>query len=263
MDCCLAVRSGRYCGARVWPLVRGFADSSPGGKAMAQNVTVMLIDDLDQSSPATETVRFGVDRTAYEIDLSAEHADQLRRLVGRYVAAARRARPAPRRERRPQPRVRTQLDQEQSRRIRSWALERGLLASPRGRIPQQVAEAYEAAMRAGSVPFRSPGSARPKSASDGQARRKVSSRRGAARGDRDHPVAAESAAGPPSRTSPQPAVSGLTPRELAELKTIADTGKPGQNLVAGRLRSRGLVDRDTSGHWRLSKAGKHALPAHA
>jgi len=229
---------------------------------MAQNVTVMLIDDLDQSSPAAETVRFGVDRAAYEIDLSAEHADQLRRLVGRYVAAARRARPAPR-ARRPQPRVRTQLDREQSRRIRSWAMERGLLASPRGRIPQQVAQAYEAAMRAGSVPFRSPGSARPKSASEGQARRKRSSRRGAARGDRDHPGAAKSAAGPPGRTSPQQAASGLTPRELAELTTIADTGKPRQNLVAGRLRSRGLVDRDTSGHWRLSKAGKHALPAHA
>jgi hypothetical protein len=50
---------------------------------MAQAVTVRLIDDIDGKSWATATIRFGVDRTAYEIDLSARHADELRKVIGR------------------------------------------------------------------------------------------------------------------------------------------------------------------------------------
>ena len=57
------------------------------------------------------------------------------------------------------------MDREQSRRIRSWAMERGLLASPRGRIHRHVVDEYEAAMRVASVPFRSPGTAEPEPAS--------------------------------------------------------------------------------------------------
>jgi len=40
---------------------------------MAQKVTVELEDDLD-GSPADETVRFGLDGTEYEIDLSEKNA---------------------------------------------------------------------------------------------------------------------------------------------------------------------------------------------
>src|SRR5260221_6237195 len=131
---------------------------------MAQAVIVMLIDDLDGKSEATETVRFGVDGPAYEIDLSARHADQLRKLIGRYIAVARRVRPAPPRARQHQPGTRTQMDREQSMPIRSWAMERGLLPSPRGRIPQHVADEYDATMRMVSAPFRSPGTAEPEPA---------------------------------------------------------------------------------------------------
>ena len=111
---------------------------------MVQSVTVILIDDIDQS-PAAETVHFGVDGTAYQIDLSARHASELRSMLGRYISAARGAGQAPARARQQrQSRPRTQMDREQSRRIRSWAMERGLLASPRGRIPQHVADQYRA-----------------------------------------------------------------------------------------------------------------------
>jgi len=119
---------------------------------MAQNVTVVLVDDIDQSE-AAETVHFGVDGTAYEIDLSARHASELRSMLGRYISAARRAGQAParaRQQRRSRPR--TQMDREQSRRIRSWAMERGLLASPRGRIPRHVADEYQAAMQVSPSP---------------------------------------------------------------------------------------------------------------
>src|SRR5258708_49530 len=147
-------------------LVQGFPEGSAEGKAMAQRVAVMLIDDIDQLE-AAETVRFGVDGTAYEIDLSARHASELRSMAGRYIRVARRIRPAPSRARQQyQPRTRTQMDREQSRRIRSWALERGLLGSPRGRIPQHVVDEYEATMRVASAPFRSPGTAEPEPASN-------------------------------------------------------------------------------------------------
>src|SRR5262245_53539184 len=129
------------------------------GVAMAQSITVMLIDDIDQSD-AAETVRFGVDGTGYEIDLSARHANELRSMLSRYIGVARRIRQAPARARQqPRHRTRTRADREQSRRIRSWAMDRGLLASPRGRIPRHVVDEYEAALRMASVPVRSPGTA--------------------------------------------------------------------------------------------------------
>jgi hypothetical protein len=209
---------------------------------MAQNVTVVLIDDIDQSK-AAETVRFGVDGTAYEIDLSARHASELRSMIGRYIKVARRAQSAPARAgQKPSSRPRTQMDREQSRRIRSWAMERGLLASPRGRIPQHVAEEYEATMRVASVPFRSPGTAEPEPKSNGGAARKPRRR---------SPGAAE----PEVRDGEH----GLTDRERQELRTIAETAKPRQNLVAGRLRSKGLVDRDSAGNWWLTDAGRSEL----
>jgi Lsr2 len=224
---------------------------------MAQNVTVVLIDDIDQSE-AAETVRFGVDGTAYEIDLSAEHASELRSMVGRYIKVARRKQSAPSRARQqPLSRPRTQMDREQSRRIRSWAMERGLLSSPRGRIPQHVADEYEATMRVASVPFRSPGTAEPapKSKSNGGATRKP--RRRGPRAAQDDPGATESV--PAAQAQVRGGEQGLTDRERQELRTIADTAKPRQNLVAGRLRTKGLVDRDSAGNWWLTDAGRREL----
>jgi len=57
---------------------------------VAQKVQVQLIDDLD-GSEADGTVRFGLDGTEYEIDLSAGHARELRGALARYVGGARRA----------------------------------------------------------------------------------------------------------------------------------------------------------------------------
>jgi len=224
---------------------------------MAQSVTVMLIDDIDQSK-AAETVHFGLDGTAYEIDLSARHASELRSRLGRYISAARRIRQAPTRGRqRRRPRPRTQMDREQSRRIRSWAMERGLLASPRGRIPQRVAEEYQAAMRVSPVPFRS-GAAGPQPASRGSRAKPASRRRvpgGAAEGGK---TAVKADSGPKGRVTVARS-SGLSEREQRELRSIADTAKPAQNLVAGRLRKRGLADRDSAGNWRLTDAGNRAM----
>jgi hypothetical protein len=222
---------------------------------MVQSITVMLIDDIDQSK-AAETVHFGVDGTAYEIDLSARHASELRSMLGRYVTAARRIRQAParaRQQRRPRPR--TVMDREQSRRIRSWAMERGLLASPRGRIPQRVTEEYEAAMRVSSAAFKS-GAAEPQPASRRSRRAKPAKRRHAPGGAAEDGKTA--AHGPKARVTVAD-TSRLSEREQRELRSIADTAKPAQNLVAGRLRKRGLADRDSAGNWRLTDAGKRAM----
>jgi hypothetical protein len=56
---------------------------------VAQKIQTLFIDDLD-GSVAEGTVRFALDGTEYEIDLSAKHAQELHDALARYVSAARR-----------------------------------------------------------------------------------------------------------------------------------------------------------------------------
>ena len=59
---------------------------------MAQRTVVRLVDDLDDTEivdGAGETVNFALDGRQYEIDLTNEHADDLRAALDRYVRAAR------------------------------------------------------------------------------------------------------------------------------------------------------------------------------
>jgi hypothetical protein len=57
---------------------------------MAQRIETVLVDDLDGVSPADETIRFAIDGASYEVDLTAEHAEELRAYLNAYVGAARR-----------------------------------------------------------------------------------------------------------------------------------------------------------------------------
>ena len=59
---------------------------------MASRELIVLIDDLDgqEITQGGETVRFGLDGVAYEIDLSAEHATGLREALQPYTARGRR-----------------------------------------------------------------------------------------------------------------------------------------------------------------------------
>lgn len=117
---------------------------------MAQKVSVLLVDDLDESE-ATETVLFAVDGSQYEIDLNDEHAAQLREAFATYVGAARRAGGSPARRR-----VRstagsapaaggTSGDGSRVQQIRDWARANGHQVSDRGRLSAAVVQAYEAA----------------------------------------------------------------------------------------------------------------------
>jgi hypothetical protein len=117
---------------------------------MATMTTVTLIDDLDNSSAATETVAFGLDGASYEIDLNEKNAKKLRDALGNYVANARRvdgarrvtvrAKPARNRGGR-----RTAPDREQTAAIRDWARKQGYEVSDRGRLSAAVVEAFNAA----------------------------------------------------------------------------------------------------------------------
>jgi hypothetical protein len=108
-----------------------------------QRVNVRLEDDLT-GGPADETVGFGIDGRAYEIDLNARHAAEFRRQVARFLEHASLVRPAHRRSS-----VRTLASRERSRQIRAWAEERGLDISERGRLPREVIQQYDSEHEAG------------------------------------------------------------------------------------------------------------------
>jgi uncharacterized membrane protein len=114
---------------------------------MAQKVTVSLVDDLD-GSEAEETVEFGLDGAFYEIDLSEENAERLREALAEYVEHARRSGGRKRTGGRVAaagraPRT-ASADREQNQAMREWARKQGMNISDRGRIPKEVAEAYNA-----------------------------------------------------------------------------------------------------------------------
>jgi hypothetical protein len=110
---------------------------------MARKVEVRLIDDLD-STPADESITFGLDGADYEIDLSSKHAKELRAALERYISVAKRvgrgrAASAARAGRRS-----SRADREQNQAIREWAQRKGLDIAPRGRIAQAVLDQYQA-----------------------------------------------------------------------------------------------------------------------
>lgn len=110
---------------------------------MAQKVEVLLIDDLEGGS-ADETVRFGLDGVAYEIDLSDGNAAKLREALTPYVQRARKS-SSSRAPRSRTSRGRGGSSRERSAEIRSWARQQGISVNERGRIPSWIVEKYQAA----------------------------------------------------------------------------------------------------------------------
>ncbi len=109
---------------------------------MAQKIQVLLIDDLD-GGDAEGTVRFGLDGVEYEIDLSAEHAEALRRALAPFVGAARRSPAAGRRPARGGRRAGAGgLDTTE---VREWARAQGIEVKDRGRLPAEVVARFRAA----------------------------------------------------------------------------------------------------------------------
>ncbi|MEU8299742.1 Lsr2 family protein [Micromonospora sp. NPDC048909] len=113
---------------------------------MARKVIIVLTDDLDGGA-ADRTVEFSLDGVRYAIDLSDQHAGELRKALDVYISAGRRigrdgtdSRSADRRGGRS---TATRSDRGQNQAIREWAAKNGYEISDRGRIPLSVVEAYK------------------------------------------------------------------------------------------------------------------------
>jgi hypothetical protein len=107
------------------------------GIDVAQQVNIVLVDDLD-GSEAHETVTFGLDGSAYEIDLSDRNAKKLRDALSLYTASARRSG-------RRQARSTSGRSSVDTAAIRAWAKSKGYEVSDRGRISADILEAYKKA----------------------------------------------------------------------------------------------------------------------
>jgi nucleoid-associated protein Lsr2 len=109
---------------------------------VAQKIQVLLIDDLD-GGEAEGTVRFGLDGVEYEIDLSAEHAEALRRALAPFIGAARRSTAGGRRPGRGGRRA--GADGLDTAEVREWARAQGIEVKDRGRIPAEVVARFKEA----------------------------------------------------------------------------------------------------------------------
>lgn len=108
---------------------------------MAQRVNVILVDDID-GDDAVETVSFSLDGVDYEIDLNEGNAEGLREALGRYIEAGRRVGG----RRRKGQKVAAGGDAGPSASdIRAWARDNGWDVPERGRVSQEVREAFAAA----------------------------------------------------------------------------------------------------------------------
>jgi hypothetical protein len=106
---------------------------------MARQTKVELVDDIS-GGPASQTVTFGLDGTAYEIELNDRNAKKLRDALGSYIEAGRRASRSRSNGRANRGRGRDS----DAKKVRAWAAERGIDVPARGRIPRRVIEQYRA-----------------------------------------------------------------------------------------------------------------------
>jgi hypothetical protein len=114
---------------------------------VAQKQQIVLVDDFN-GKPAKETVPFGLDGVSYTIDLTATNAKKLRGDLKRFVVAARRINGrrsvAGRKPRAAGAVASAKLGPQ----IRAWAAANGYNLTGRGRIPNEVKQAYQAATTA-------------------------------------------------------------------------------------------------------------------
>jgi hypothetical protein len=98
--------------------------------------TTVITDDLD-GTPNAETVTFSLEGRMFQIDLSADNLDKLRKALDPFTAKARRAGGQSAQRRRTPG---TNLAE-----IREWAKANGHDVSDRGRISAEVLRAYRQA----------------------------------------------------------------------------------------------------------------------
>ena len=108
---------------------------------MAQKTIVQLIDDVSNEpipEGQGETVTFTLDGVTYETDLNKKNAQALRDTFGKYIDNARKVSGS--RTKRTSSKPKEDLNA-----IREWARSNGHNVSDRGRISQEIRDAYAAA----------------------------------------------------------------------------------------------------------------------
>jgi len=108
---------------------------------MAQQIQTLFIDDIDGGA-AEGTVRFALDGTDYEIDLSGKHSDDLHDALRKYVDHARKVGGTARRPGSRSGRAPSTVD---TGAVRAWARENGYDIKDRGRVPAELVAKYQAA----------------------------------------------------------------------------------------------------------------------
>jgi hypothetical protein len=110
---------------------------------MAQKVITTLVDDIDGTEITDgegQTIRFAIDGTSYEIDLTTDNAEKLRDALQPYIDNGRHTRTTT-----PQPRS-TSTSSTNSRQeltaAREWLKSNGHQVSDRGRVPNKLLELY-------------------------------------------------------------------------------------------------------------------------
>jgi hypothetical protein len=111
---------------------------------MAQKIQTLFIDDID-GGEAEGTVRFALDGTAYEIDLSGKHSDELHTALRKYVEHARKVGGTARRSSTRGGRKPSSVDTVAAR---TWARENGYDIKDRGRVPADLVAKYQEAVGA-------------------------------------------------------------------------------------------------------------------
>lgn len=111
---------------------------------MAQRVQVILVDDVN-GGEASETVEFALDGVSYEIDLNDENAAKLREDLATWIGQARRSGGRRQSRRRAAGSASGTARGEDLTKIREWGRENGYKVSSRGRVSQELQDAYAAA----------------------------------------------------------------------------------------------------------------------
>lgn len=111
---------------------------------MAKRVIEVLTSDLsgDDLGDDGQTIEFSYQGVDYSIDLTKAEANDFDKAVTTYTRHARRV--GGRKKRTPAP-TSTPTAKEKTHAVREWARHNGYTVSDRGRISQEVQEAYDAA----------------------------------------------------------------------------------------------------------------------
>jgi len=106
---------------------------------MAKTTVVTVTDDIDGTTDAS-TVRFGLNGSLFEIDLSQKNKAKFEQGIAKFIDSGRKVGRAGAGAGRPANRA----GRNDRAEIRAWAQEQGITISARGRISASVIEQYEA-----------------------------------------------------------------------------------------------------------------------